>query len=127
MLQTLQDFALAIADDFGKPDVAVDLDEECALVDADGLSVTRNDWIYDVIPNLQQLGFVLTLLEPDGFENLGQDVPDGLCVASLLFFQGLEIPATPRRQDALACRAARRPFGGDMRKGTFQSGAHNER
>ena len=51
VLQAIQDFFAAIADDFAEPDIAVDGDEQCALAQTSGLGMRDNSWINQIVPN----------------------------------------------------------------------------
>lgn len=101
MTKALEDFAAAVANDFIEPDVAIDIDEERAFGDADGLGVLGNDRVHEVVPDFQDFEFGLLAFKSESLENAGDEVADRFGAASERLLGLSEIDAAKLGQDGL--------------------------
>lgn len=74
MLKAGEDFFPAIAHYFVQPNAAVNRDEQGSLVKACWLCVCNHRRIYEVIPDFEDFGFELPLIDPEFFQDLGHDL-----------------------------------------------------
>ena len=99
VLQALDDFLAAVADDFSQPNAAVHVHEQGAPVQIGGLRVGGDDRVNQRVPHLDDLGLGLPGVEPQILQQRGQHVagpPRGRGAGD---FQRRVIHAAPLRQN----------------------------
>ena len=104
VLEAVEDFLSAIADDFVEPYAAIDGYEEGSLVDAGGLRVRRNYRIDEVPPYTHDLRFALALVHAELGHYLREQIASGFSWSPPDTFEGCEIDAAQIGQRPLTGR-----------------------
>src|ERR1043165_4889468 len=98
VLEAVEDFFAAVADDFAQPCITVDVHEERALFQTHRLSVHADDRVNQMIPNLHHFGLGAAAVHADVFQDLWHDASGGFGGGGAGFFQRGEVHAAPRGQ-----------------------------
>lgn len=101
VLQAVEDFLTAVANDFAEPHTAVDVHEERAPTDASWLRVSDDIRVEQVVPDFHYFSFRATAIHAQVLEYARQDGASGLGAGSLGTFQRGKVNAAPLGKDAL--------------------------
>ena len=116
MLQAVKDFLAAIADNFTQPNIAIDRDEQGALMQTGWLGVGDNDWIEEVIPDLYDLSLGAAFVDAQLRKDARHDGARWLGAQGLRPLERRQIDASPLSEHTFArcgfARAARRDVAG---------------
>jgi hypothetical protein len=102
VLEAVEDFLAAVADDFIEPGAAIDGDEERAFVQAGGLGVGDDAGVNEVVPDFDDFRLGAAFVHAQIHEHFREDVADFAGADGAGFFEGREVHAAPLGEDALA-------------------------
>ena len=104
VLETLEDFSAAVADDFVQPDTAVNADKQSAFVNPRRAGMGGDRRVYEMAPDLEDFRFGLTPLDAQAREHSRHHVGHRMGGAIAHSFCGDPLPSTPLGQGSLARR-----------------------
>src|SRR2546430_16388126 len=117
VLQAVEDFLAAIADDFTEPNAAVHGDEQCSFVQSSWLGVGGEVRIDEVVPDANDFGLGAAAVQTEPVQDGGHDVGDRFAARRPSLFQWRRIDTAPFAQRALAGARLRRTEWGDASGG----------
>src|SRR6185437_14857956 len=117
VLEAVEDFLAAVADDFGEPHAAIDGDEQGSFAQTHGLGVGDDVGIDEAVPDFDDFDFGAAAIDAQIFQQAGYQRAGGFASVRAGDFFGGEIRAAPGREHALAGRAFRRAERGDASGG----------
>src|SRR6185437_3003781 len=107
VLEAVEDFLAAVADDFGEPHAAIDGDEQGSFAQTHGLGVGDDVGIDEAVPDFDDFDFGAAAIDAQIFQEPGYQRAGGFGAVGAGDFFRREICATPGRKHALASRACR--------------------
>ena len=108
MLQAVEDFLAAVADDFAEPHAAVHVHKERAFSETSRLSVGHNVGVNEAVPDFDDLDFAATRINAVIGQHLWNDRAGFSSADGLRGFQRGQINAVPLGKHTLARRCLER-------------------
>jgi len=102
VLEAVENFLAAVADDFREPHAAIDSDEQSALVEPGRLGVRGDVRIDEMIPDADDFGFGAASVETELVQDPGQDIGNRLRPERFPAFHRRKVYAAPFGKSALA-------------------------
>ena len=102
VLEALEDFAAAVADDFVQPNAAVNTDKQSAFMNSCWPGMGGDRRVDEMVPDLEDFGLGLTPLNAQPRKNSRHDVGHRMGGAIAHSFRRNPLPPSPLGQGALA-------------------------
>ena len=102
MVKPIQNLLSAIADDFAKPHIAVNSDEQSSIAQPGRLRMCYDIAIEQMVPNFHDFGLCASVIHADVLQHCRQHRAEGAGAERFGFFQRRHIDTTPLAEDALA-------------------------
>jgi len=101
VLQAFEDFFALVADDLAQPNAVVHVHKKRAFVESDRLGVRDDVRVYQVVPDLHDLGIAASLLHAETGQHLRHEIAHAAGAGLLRDLQRRHIHAAPLCKDAL--------------------------